>query len=121
MIKYVIAVLCVICSLPITGQVTPTVQQPVIGDVFQIGEAASPGYTHIDFPRAHTIIKRGGIANYKSVRGNLVVVTNIGEKTNGEVVITVARKDGRRFFRSFRTVKIDLEKALVSGELKRQG
>jgi len=56
-----------------------------LGDVFLIGSVSNDTYKHINFPRANFIIKKGGIANYKNIRGAKVVITSIDEKTNGKL------------------------------------
>ncbi|MBM1107642.1 hypothetical protein JQC67_15910 [Aurantibacter crassamenti] len=88
-----------------------------VGDVFKIGSPQTQTFKHINFPRANFIIKRGGIANYKSVTGNLVEVTAIKEKKDGTTEVTLKRKDGSRFFGSHTAVEADIYEAVNSGEL----
>lgn len=92
-------------------------QEVAVGDTFEIGDPESPQYEHLEFPRANFIIKRGGIANYKSVKGNKVVVTSIKEKKDGTKLVRIKRTDGNRFFGSHWQVAANIEKALESGEL----
>jgi protein involved in polysaccharide export with SLBB domain len=88
-----------------------------VGDLLEIGRYDAPAYKHIDFPRANFIIKKGGIANYKSVEGNKVVITSVKEKKNGALQVKIKRADGRKFFNSHSVVSADLNSALESGEL----
>ncbi len=92
-------------------------QEVAVGDTFEIGSPDSSQYAHLEFPRANFIIKRGGIANYKSVQGQKVVVTSIKEKKDGTKVVKIKRADGNRFFGSHWQVAANVEKALESGEL----
>ena len=88
-----------------------------VGDVFEIGRPAAHQYKHIDFPRPNFIIKKGGIANYKKVEGNMVIVTSIKEKKDGTTRIKMKRTDGTRFFRTHPVVSADFTEAVSSGEL----
>lgn len=92
-------------------------QDVAVGDAFEIGNPESPQYAHLEFPRANFIIKRGGIANYKSVQGQKVVVSSIKEKKDGTMLVKIKRADGNRFFGSHWQVAVNVEKALESGEL----
>jgi hypothetical protein len=95
-----------------------TSQEVEVGDMLEIGRPLAPWYKHIDFPRPNFIIKRGGIANYKRVEGNKVIVTSIKEKKDGSVQIKIKRADGSRFFGSHTMVSADLKDALKTGELR---
>lgn len=90
---------------------------PQVGDVLIIGESNTYKYNHIDFPRLNMIVKRGGIASYKTVYGNEVVVKAVEEKPDGTTEITIERKNGKKFFRHLKSVKADFGKAIESGEL----
>lgn len=89
-----------------------------VGDVMNINLPENGSFEHIHFPRKNFIIKRGGIANMKSVHGNKVMITNIKTISNGNTRVTLKRKDGRKFFNYLPSVKADLENALAKGELK---
>lgn len=117
MIKYVVIALFSLGALH--AQETKTSHDIAVGDVLQIGEPVVMQYKHIDFPRANFIIKSGGIADFKTVKGNHVVVTAISENAKGETMVTLKRKDGRKFFRNYSTVDADLVAALNDGELRR--
>jgi len=83
-----------------------------------IGRPTADQYKHIDFPRLNIIIKRGGLANFKSVEGNKVVVTSVKDKKDGTTQIKLKRTDGGRFFGSHSTVAADFKDAIGSGELQ---
>lgn len=100
-----------------TKEVQP--QHIEIGDVLEIGGPEAPQYKHINFPRANFIIKRGGIANYKGVRGYKVVVTSIKERKDGTLKVKIKRADGGRFFGSHTVVTAHLNDALETGELRK--
>lgn len=88
-----------------------------IGDVLEIGTSKRMDYKHINFPRANFIIKRGGLANYKGLKGDRVVVTAIETNKDGSTKIKIKRKDGGRFFGSHTVVSADINNALAAGEL----
>lgn len=88
-----------------------------IGTVVEINEPQVYGYKYIQFPRPNFIIKRGGIVNYNSVKGNRVEITGIEIKKDGSREVQLKRINGGKFFRNFTTVKADLDKALESGEI----
>ncbi len=89
------------------------------GTILTIAQPVSAEYQHIHFPRKNFIIKRGGIANMKSVFGKKVEVVAYSYTDKGDTQVTLKRTDGKKFFRNFRTVDAHLEDALSSGELKK--
>jgi len=89
------------------------------GDIFLIGKADANNYKHINFPRPNFIIKKGGIANYKNIQGEKVVITSIKEKNNGKLVVTIKLLKPRKFFNSHKYVTADINKAIKSKELVR--
>ncbi len=88
-----------------------------LGDVLEIGSPDAPGYKYIAFPRANFIIKKGGIANYKRMKGCRVVVSSVTKKNDGTLQLKIKRADGKKFFNSHTSVRVDLKRALESGEL----
>lgn len=118
MFKYVIALLFSVSVLHAQNSVNQEPTNVKVGDVFEIGTPETNTYKHIDFPRANFIIKRGGIANYKRVEGNQVVVTSIKENKDGTTRVKIKRKDGGRFFGSHTVVTADFDDAVKSGELQ---
>ncbi|GLB50151.1 hypothetical protein [Neptunitalea lumnitzerae] len=108
--------LCFIAFIfAITTAFTPSslVNEPKQGDVFIINTPEGNQFYHIDFPKLNTLVKRGTIASYKSVYNTPVVITEVHANNK----VSVARKDGKKFFRFYKTVTVDLNKALESGEL----
>jgi hypothetical protein len=87
------------------------------GTVLTIAPPASAEYQHIHFPRKNFIIKRGGIADMKSVFGKEVEVVAYSYTDKGDTKVTLKRRDGKKFFRNFSTVDAHLEDALSAGEL----
>ncbi|MBT8236880.1 MAG: hypothetical protein KJO04_11850 [Bacteroidia bacterium] len=98
----------------------PTVQaqEVTIGDEFIISSVQGTTYNHLIFPRKNFIIKRGGIANTKSVKNLHVIVQSISYDSDGNTLVELGRKDGGRFFRSYKQISARLEKALEAGELR---
>lgn len=89
-----------------------------VGDLLEIGRPESNVYKHIDFPALNFIIKRGGVANYKLVQGETVVVTAVKELKDGTTQVKLKRSSGGRFFGSHSVVKADFQDAMESGELR---
>ena len=113
-------VLFMVGSITVNAQnANQIVQEEVeVGDILRIGHPDASRFQHIDFPRPNFIIKKGGIANYKRVEGDKVVVTSIKEKKDGSLEVQIKLADGGRFFRTHYVVWADLKKALESGELR---
>jgi len=107
---------CFIAGFSIMAQETDDLVS--VGDIMNIGTPENGSYRHIHFPKKNFIIKRGGLADMKSVQGNEVVVTHIKTIKEGTTVVTLERKNGRKFFKYLPSVKADLENALANGELK---
>lgn len=87
------------------------------GDTFLIGNAKYDNYKYIDFPKANFIIKKGGIANYKNIKGTKVVVTSIKKKNNGKLIATIKLVGSRKFFNSHKYITVDIDKAIKNNEL----
>ena len=103
----------------IQGQEATDPVQPDIkvGDVLIIGKPSSSNYKHVHFPKANFIIKKGGIANYKTLFGERVVVTAIDKKEDGDTSISIKKADGNKFFNSVTVVKATFEKAIEKKEI----
>jgi len=87
------------------------------GDIFTIEVPSASDYQHLHFPRKNFIIKRGGIADMKTVLGKKVKVMDYTYTSSGSTEVTLKRLDGKKFFGKFPTIKAGLEDALSSGEL----
>lgn len=87
------------------------------GAIFLIGNAKYNNYKHINFPEANFIIKKGGIANYKNIKGKKVVITSIEEKSNGKRIATIKLVELRKFFNSHTYVTVDINEAIKNKEL----
>ena len=75
-------------------------------------------FNHIYFPKKNFIIKKRGVANYKSIYGCVVMVSSIEKQVDGTTRVSLRRKDGRKFFNYLAEVKASLEPALERGELR---
>ena len=89
-----------------------------IGEVFDIGEVNN-NYKHINFPRPNFIIKKGGIASYKNIKGEKVEVTSIKERKDVSLISTIKLTSKRSFFNSHKYVTVDINKAIDNKELLR--
>ena len=88
-----------------------------LGDVFLIGNANYNSYKHINFPRANFIIKKGGIVDYKNIKGEKVVITSLKENKNGKTIATIKLVEPRNFFNSHKYVTVNIAEAIKSKEL----
>lgn len=88
------------------------------GDVFEIASPSGQEFKHINFPKKNFIIKRGGIANDKLVYGEEVIVTSVALTKDGSAEIRIKPKNGGKFYNALRSVKVDFEDAIRTGELK---
>lgn len=88
---------------------------PKKGDVLVVNHQSGQKYNHIDFPRLNFIVKRGGLANYKSVHGIHVIVKEVVE-TDGNTHVILERKDGKKFFGFLKDVKANYTKSINSKE-----
>lgn len=88
------------------------------GDVFVIVKPSGIDYKHINFPRKNIIIKRGGILTNQLVDGKKVVVTNVTKDKNNATLIRIETINKTGFYKAIKSVTVDYEKALKSGEIK---
>ncbi len=105
----------VMLSLCFVGH-TQTSDEVKVGDELTLGSPSTSSYVHVDFPQKNFIIKRNGIADMKKMKGVPVTVVEKVE-VNGFTKVTLARKDGKRFFRMKKQVTADLAEAFEAGEL----
>lgn len=92
---------------------------PKIGDVLIINSTSNSKYNHINFPQLNTIVKRGKVANYKSVHGKRVVVKDVIKSNNGNTKIVIENEDNTKFFGFIKQVEADYDKSISSGELSK--
>ncbi|MDO6493956.1 hypothetical protein [Cellulophaga sp. 2_MG-2023] len=114
-IMLVVVFLCL--TIASKANTEPSLTEVKVGTELKIGEASSSTYQHLILPRKNFIIKRGGLANYKSLKKLTVVVTAVNTNSDGNVEVTLKRKNGKRFFNSHPTIKADYNKALEQKEL----
>ncbi|MEO0527425.1 MAG: hypothetical protein AAFZ89_09370 [Bacteroidota bacterium] len=88
-----------------------------LGDTLVLGKPISSEYRYVHFPAKNTIIKRGAIANFKSVINKKVIVEQMYIDANGITQVVLKRSDGRKFFRFFPRVTANLKMALEKEEL----
>lgn len=88
-----------------------------VGDVLTITGSADNNLKSFNLPKANFIIKKGGIADYKRLRGHRVEITAITTEEDGSHKLVLRREDGRKFFRSFPVITAKLEPALANREL----
>ncbi|WBU89373.1 hypothetical protein [Cellulophaga omnivescoria] len=107
--------LCLVVALH--ANTTPLNSEIKVGTELKIGAASSGTYQHLVLPRKNFIIKRGGLANYKSLKNLNVVVTAVTTNKNGDVEVTLKRKNSKKFFNSHPTIKANYTKAIAEEEL----
>ncbi len=113
-------VLTLVCALTASVCINAQAQTQdiAVNDVLTLGAPTAYGYDHVKFPKSNIIIKRGGILNFKDLKGKKVVVESVSYGENGKTVVNVRRQDGKKFFRAFNTVEISLEQALEKQEVR---
>jgi hypothetical protein len=114
--NYLIAGLIALGSLGLNAQETTTEVKK--GDVYEIIKPSGNDYKYINFPRKNIIIKRGGIVTNQLVDGKKIVVTKVIKEDDGSTTISVKTTNGSGFYKAIKSVTIDYEKALNSGEIK---
>jgi hypothetical protein len=91
--------------------------EPKVGDELIINAPKSTTYAYIKFPKPNILIKRGKLANYKSVYGNIVVIDDVINKANGSTYVILKKKDGSKFFGYLTKVKAHYSKSIEAGEI----
>ncbi|WP_045473746.1 hypothetical protein [Winogradskyella sp. PG-2] len=64
--------------------------EPKVGDQLVINKSST--YNYVKFPKLNILTKRGKVANYKSVYGNLVVVDEVITTTDGSTYMILKKK-----------------------------
>ena len=88
-----------------------------VGDVFTIAEVQNNNYEHINYPRTNFIIKKGGIADYDSLKGKKIEIYSIKEDKDGSLVATIMLASKKMFFNSHKYVTVSLNEAIEDKEL----
>jgi hypothetical protein len=99
---------------------TPVVNNndPKVGDVLKITTPKHVAFNHIEFPKLNFIVKRGGLPNYKSVYGELVIVKKVTNE-DGSIHVLLERKDGKKFFGFLKQVSANYTESIEAGEIVR--
>tara|TARA_R100000655_G_scaffold11802_1_gene27327 strand:+ start:659 stop:1030 length:372 start_codon:yes stop_codon:yes gene_type:complete len=92
---------------------------PEIGDRLLIQSPENTTYTALNMPKLNFVVKKGGVANYKSVQNTLVEVVKISQNKKGESMVTLQRVDGAKILGLKKSVSANYHKALQLGELKK--
>ena len=92
---------------------------PEIGDRLLIQSPENTTYTALNMPKLNFVVKKGGVANYKSVQNTLVEVVKISKNKKGESVVTLQRVDGAKILGLKKSVSANYDRALQLGELKK--
>ncbi len=92
---------------------------PEIGDRLLIQSPENTTYTALNMPKLNFVVKKGGVANYKSVQNTLVEVVKISKNKKGESVVTLQRVDGAKILGLKKSVSANYDQALQIGELKK--
>ena len=105
----------------LTVQAQENLKAPIaleVGDIIQIAQPSfGDTYRYVKFPKKNIIIKRGGVATYKMMPGEQVVITKIKTNKRGNTKVTVERSNGKRFFNIKKEIDIYAEKALAAEEI----
>lgn len=91
--------------------------EPKVGDQLIIKAPSAQEYNHIDFPKLNILVKRGSLANYKSVYNDTVVVDAVMTNDDGSVSVILKKKNSGKFFGFLPKVKADYAKAIEAKEM----
>ena len=92
---------------------------PEVGDRLLIQSPENTTYTAVNMPKLNFVVKKGGVANYKSVQNTLVEVVKISQNKEGENIVTLQRVDGAKILGLKKSVSANYDRALQIGELKK--
>jgi len=92
---------------------------PEVGDRLLIQSPENTMYTAVNMPKLNFVVKKGGVANYKSVQNTLVEVVKISQNKKGENIVTLQRVDGAKILGLKKSVSANYNQALQIGELKK--
>ncbi|TQI69252.1 hypothetical protein JM79_0125 [Gramella sp. Hel_I_59] len=92
---------------------------PEIGDRLLIQSPENTTYTAVNMPKLNFVVKKGGVANYKSVQNTLVEVVKISQNKKGENIVTLQRVDGAKILNLKKSISANYDQALQLGELKK--
>jgi len=92
---------------------------PEVGDRLLIQSPQNTTYTAMNMPKLNFVVKKGGVANYKSVQNTLVEVVKISQNKKGENIVTLQRVDGAKILGLKKSVSANYDQALQIGELKK--
>lgn len=92
---------------------------PEVGDRLLIQSPENTTYTAVNMPKLNFVVKKGGVANYKSVQNTLVEVVKISQNKEGENIVTLQRVDGAKILGLKKSVSANYDQALQLGELKK--
>lgn len=113
-----------ISSLLVLMTALPTQANTIYADfndqekVFVIQEQAFNDFAHLTLPATDVILEKGGIPAIQSIYGLEVRVNSSEINEEGDVIVTLIRVDGGKFFYSHETLKANLTKALEAQELE---
>ncbi|MFI2741149.1 hypothetical protein ACG2LH_00300 [Zhouia sp. PK063] len=115
----------VLTSITTLATATPVksndVLAPKVGEVLVINAPHHfNAYHYINFPPLHTLVKRGHLASYKDEFNTPVVVEKIEKDNDGNPIVTLSRKDGKKFFKMYNTITCEYSDAIAHGELSIQ-
>lgn len=117
--KKIILLFVFVCSsvLSINALAGTPQNTPKVGDELTIASPENSQFRYVKFPKLNFLVKKGNIASYKNIYQTAVVVTEVKMLDNDAVKVTLARKDGKTFFKGTSTVTAYYNQALAAGEL----
>jgi len=92
---------------------------PEVGDRLLIQSPENTTYTAVNMPKLNFVVKKGGVANYKSVQNTLVEVVRISQNKKGENIVRLQRVDGTKILGLKKSISANYDQALQLGELKK--
>lgn len=113
-VKLALALSLFLMSIGLSAQ-----EEVNVGDKYVIGNPTSSQYQFIKVPKDNFIIKKGGIADKKSLTDNVVVVKEVITDKKGNTLVVLERSNGKKFFNAYSTLKANLKSAVETGELRK--
>ena len=90
-------------------EITYQMSLVTLGSVLKIGQPSQGSYAYISASSNAKLSSK--------LQGTSVVVSSILTKSDGSLIVTLRRSDGKNFLKDFITLSADLEKGLTSMEI----
>ena len=115
-----LVVFCFLFLIPAILMASPCdITEPEVGDVLIIQQTETGDYNAVKFPKKNILHKRTGLSNYSRVEGMKVEIVEVTENSNGETMVRLKPIQKNKFFRYWKTVNANYQKAIENKELRK--